>query len=426
MAKRVAHARRSLRRWTLVLLALAAVTAGSAFAASGVDSSPARALATGAQPKGTDAVVTDLDPAANVSGFDPLSTRAHEGRLVSDLPGGKTAWLTLDPELQEHARSILARYEVPYGALVAIEPSTGRVLAYVSHSSADANAGDIARDPSAPSASVFKVITATALLEAGLVPETRTCYSGGFHRLSLADLNGAGRSCATLTEALGGSINTVFGKLADEHLNTARLERYASAFGFGHAIPFDAPTRPSAIDVPEDRLEFARTAAGFWHSQMSPLHAALIAATLANGGVMQRASMIDHVEDRNGNVVSQQQPRVYRSVIERRTAELVSHMMERTVTHGTARSAFHDDHGVAFLPGIKVAGKTGSLDKNGPYRAYSWWVGHAPADNPTIAVAALVVNTPLWRIKGSFLAREALRNYLVEKPARERRQVASR
>jgi cell division protein FtsI/penicillin-binding protein 2 len=273
---------------------------------------------------------------------------------------------------------------------------------------------------------VFKIITASALLEAGLGPDTRTCYSGGSHRLSTADLDGEGRQCATLTEALGGSINTVFAKLADRHLNSQRLVRYASAFGYGQTLPFDAPTQPSPAEVPVDRLEFARTAAGFWHTQLSPLHAAMIAATIANGGVMQRASMIDRVVDGQGNVVSQREPSAFRSVIERRTAEQVSRMMERTVTHGTAHSAFYDEHGTPFLPGIRVAGKTGSLDQNSPYRAYSWWVGHAPADHPTIAIAALVVNTPLWRIKGSFLAREALRHYLVEKPARERRELSSR
>ncbi len=424
MSKRAVRSNRSMRRSVVVVLLLAALMAGSAFAASGGD--PASAPKPAVSPVTAAIDAADAAPGAHVTGFDPLSHREAEGRLVSDLPGGKTAWLTLDPGLQTHAQSILARYEVPFGALVAIEPSTGRVLAYVSHSSADPNAGDVARDPSPPSASIFKIITASALVDAGLEPQTRTCYSGGFHRVTAADLDHEGRQCATLSEALGGSINTVFAKLADRHLNSQRMVRFASAFGYGQAMPFDAPTRPSPAEMPVDRLEFARTAAGFWHTQLSPLHAAMIAATIGNGGVMQRASMIDRVVDRHGNVVSQHEPRAFRSVIERRTAELVSQMMERTVTHGTSRSAFHDERGVAFLPGIAVAGKTGSLDRNDPYRAYSWWVGHAPADHPTIAVAALVVNTPLWRIKGSYLAREALRYYLVEKPAHDRRVASAR
>jgi cell division protein FtsI/penicillin-binding protein 2 len=93
-------------------------------------------------------------------------------------------------------------------------------------------------------------------------------------------------------------------------------------------------------------------------------------------------------------------------------------MMERTTTHGTGRRTFFDDHGNAFLPGIAVAGKTGTLSSSEPYRGYTWWVGFAPADAPTIAVAALVVNTPRWRIKAVYAARETLRYYLVEAPRR--------
>jgi cell division protein FtsI/penicillin-binding protein 2 len=91
-------------------------------------------------------------------------------------------------------------------------------------------------------------------------------------------------------------------------------------------------------------------------------------------------------------------------------------MMELTVSRGTAHGAFFDQAGNAFLPGIAVAGKTGTLTAESPYRGYTWWVGFAPAERPTIAVAALVVNSPRWRIKASYVAREALRYYLVERP----------
>jgi cell division protein FtsI/penicillin-binding protein 2 len=78
------------------------------------------------------------------------------------------------------------------------------------------------------------------------------------------------------------------------------------------------------------------------------------------------------------------------------------------------------------LPGISVAGKTGSLSANNPYRAYSWWVGYAPADKPRIALAALVVNSELWRIKSSYVARELLVEYLLheDKPRPEVAQHA--
>jgi peptidoglycan glycosyltransferase len=358
--------------------------------------------------------------------LDPLRHHAVDGSLVTDLDGGSTAILTLDPGLQSAVTGVFERYEVPWGALVAIEPSTGRVLAYVSHSSADPEgAGDLARAATAPAASVFKVITGAALLDAGVGPQTRVCYHGGGSRLLREHLEDDARrdtACATLTEAMGGSINAVFAKLADRHLEPPTLSRYASAFGFGEALPFDAPTSASAIDVPtSDRLEFARTSAGFWHSRLSPLHGAIIAATIANDGRMPRASMVSEVIDAEGHVVYTHRPTIHREVIGRLTARSLGRMMRRTVSHGTARRTFHDDRGNPFLPGIEVAGKTGTLSEERPFRGYTWWVGFAPVDDPQIALAALVVNRPEWRIKASFVAREALRHWLVVRPREARR-----
>jgi cell division protein FtsI/penicillin-binding protein 2 len=364
------------------------------------------------------AAVRAARAASLITGFNPLAVRAEGAGLVSDLPGERRAELTLDPGLQAHLRALLQSYAVPYGAVVALEPSSGRVLAYVSHSSADPAAPDVARDASPPSASVFKLITASALLEAGVTPDTRVCYGGGMHRLGNADLIDDPRrdhACATLEDAIGGSINAIIAKLADRNLDRAHIDRYAQAFGFGSALPFDAPTQASPEEVPEDRLELARTAAGFWHMRMSPLHAALIAAAIANGGVMPHASMVARVIDAKGRVESAFTPSPYRTVIAPATAKTLGHMMLATVARGTSRSAFLNARGRPYLPGIAVAGKTGSLSDEQPFRAYSWWVGFAPEDAPEIALAALVINSPMWRIKSSFVAREALRYYLVER-----------
>ncbi|MFW5925732.1 MAG: penicillin-binding transpeptidase domain-containing protein [Myxococcota bacterium] len=356
--------------------------------------------------------------AAALEGFDPLDHHPVDGKLVSDLPGGRRAELTLDPDLQAHLESELARYEVPFGAVVAMEPDTGRIRAYVSHSSAKSDVGDLCRDATPPAASVFKVVTGSALVDRGVRADTRVCYGGGFRELTEADLVDDAqrdRHCETLATAMGHSINAIFAKLATRHLDAAALRRYASAFGFGHALPFDAPTEASPMEVPAERLERARTAAGFWHMHMSPLHGALVAATLANGGQMPRAAIVERVEDGEGEVLHQHEPSVFRRVIPRATARAVGEMMKRTVDRGTAKKWFYDTKGRAFLPGIQAAGKTGTLTGEDPYRAYNWWVGFAPADGPELAVAALVVNSPQWRIKAGYLAREALRHQLVSR-----------
>jgi peptidoglycan glycosyltransferase len=356
---------------------------------------------------------------ALLKGFDPRRHQLEDGRYTSRLDKGYKAVLTLDAGLQEFVRGVLRRYQVPVAGFVAVEPSTGKLLAYVSHSTDAADERDHVRDPSPPAASVFKVVTGAALLDAGLKPSTTTCYHGGASRLTMAELvdnKALDTACISLSGALGFSVNAVFGKLALKHLDDARLTRYASAFGFGERLPFDAVTQPSALDVPKERLEFARAAAGFWHMHLSPLHGAMLAATVANRGRMMKPYVVERILSPNGNLLARTEPALHRTVLERRTAELLGQMMRTTVTQGTARKTFYDERGQPFLPGIDVAGKTGTLSQERPYRGYTWWVGYAPVQSPQIAVAALIVNTPKWRIKASYLAREALRYHLIEAP----------
>ncbi len=407
------------RRWLGTVIAAGALSLlgphlGAADEPAAAPASPsARRAARGAaeQPRARQRVFTDLDLA---------SRRLEDDTYVVDARQGETAALTVDAGLQQHLEAYFRRYEVPEAGLVAIEPSSGRVLAYVSHRGRDSAPADMARDASAPAASVFKVITGAALLDAGVPATERVCFHGGASRLTASLLDPSpelDRTCATLAEAMGGSLNVVFARLADQRLEPATLERYAHAFAFGQGLPFDLETTPSSIEVPSERLEFARTSAGFWHSRMSPLHGALIAATIANGGTMPRAGIVDRVLDADGHVVHRFEPAPYRQVIGADTASALNRMMRLTVSRGTSRRAFHDDHGRPFLPGITVAGKTGTLSEERPYRGYTWWVGFAPAEHPTIAIATLVVNTPEWRIKASHAAVEALRYWLVTRPA---------
>jgi cell division protein FtsI/penicillin-binding protein 2 len=353
-----------------------------------------------------------------LAGLDLQQRTRVDQRFVVPLEGDKQAVLTLDPDLDTFMKQLLERYEVPYGGVVAVEPQTGKLLAYVSHSSAEPAARDHVRDASPPAASLFKLVTSAALLEHGVVPETSTCYHGGASGLTMAELVDNPKldtACLSFSQALGWSVNAVFGKLALQRLDPKTLGRYAGAFGFGEALPFDLPTQPSVIDIPTSQVEFARTAAGFWHMRLSPLHAAMMAATIANQGKMMRPLLVDRVLDQKGKTVLKSEPVVHRSVLERRTADQIARMMRLTVTSGTAKKFFFDDHGNPFLPGVEVAAKTGTLSKERPYRGYTWWVGFAPASAPKIAVAALVVNSPKWRIKAGYVGREALRHYLFTK-----------
>jgi cell division protein FtsI/penicillin-binding protein 2 len=316
---------------------------------------------------------------------------------------------------------------VPYAGVVALEPASGRVLAYVSHSSAEPNGPDQALNASAPAASVFKVVTASALLNEGFSPTRSICYHGGSRLLTMGELVDNPRldtACASLAGALGFSINAVFGKLALKYLDAKKLARQASAFGFGETLPFDVPTERSALDVPTDKVEFARAAAGFWHSHMSPLHGAALAASVANRGRMMRPTIVDSVVDEHGRELWRREPALYRKTVEPQVAAQMTTLMRATVMQGTSRRTFHDGRGRPLLPGIEVAGKTGTLSQERPYRGYTWWVGFAPAKEPKIALAVLIVNSPNWRIKASQVAAETLRHYLVEMPKRSGDRIA--
>jgi cell division protein FtsI/penicillin-binding protein 2 len=214
---------------------------------------------------------------------------------------------------------------------------------------------------------------------------------------------------------MGRSINVVFARLAQKHLTPEMLTAQAGALGFGAPVPFVVPNEASKIEIPPDPLEFARTAAGFWHTSLSPLAAASLAQTVANGGVSLAPVIVSSItKGREVLWSADRDPKVLRRSLQPDTARELTTMMVQTVENGSAFSSFHDRRRNAFLPNITVAGKTGTLTRHKENRLYTWFVGFAPAEKPEVAVAALVVNTPVWRIKGPALARDVLRAYFAK------------
>lgn len=361
-----------------------------------------------------------LPVAAPLAALDLHSIALDDNGAVASAGGSRIAHLTLDPKLQLAVKKLIAKHKVPQAAIVMIEPSTGKVLAYASRD-ASGSTKDLNVDASAPSASVFKITTGAALVQiAGVSPDLKLCYSGGEQKLTLADLKEDPKKdsyCATLAQAMGRSINTIFARLASKKLNGADLHAIASQLGYGTPIPFDVPVMVSKIDLPTDTLGFARTAAGFWNTTLSPLHGALLASTVANGGIMMRPFLVTDVMDGTNVVYKSASPLQLRKAIEPATAAALEKMMTETVSQGTSYKAFHDAKGKAFLPGIEVAGKTGTLNNPSPVKLYTWFVGYAPTKNPKVAIATLVVNDPVWKVKANVLAREALQAYFAQNGA---------
>lgn len=368
---------------------------------------------------------------ASLAGLDLTKITMTGDAATAPLPGKRTARLTVDPALQTAALAVVESYHLPEAAVVLMDVESGRVLVYASHVE-DGPPRDLAVEAGAPSASVFKIVTGTALLEAGVSPSHKECYSGGEQRIHARDLvpdPKRDRWCTTLTGAMGRSINTIFARLALRHLKPKGLEETAKALGYGAPLPFDVAVQPSGLRIPDEDLSFARTSAGFWNTTLSPIHAAWLSATVARGGEPVRPVLVSDVVSSSGKVEHTASTSVaQKRVMKEDAARAMTEMLDDTVLEGTSYRAFHDGRGKAYLPGVSVAGKTGTLANAAQKKHYTWFTGFAPshpytppaaADGSTqmvtspkqVAIAVLVVNKPSWQVKANVVAREVLRAY---------------
>jgi cell division protein FtsI/penicillin-binding protein 2 len=331
------------------------------------------------------------------------------GRWVAQV-AGRSLPLTIAPSLQSAVQAMLDRTQVPYGAVVLLDPGTGDVLAMAEHRQAGDPTGAIGGldQPATPAASVFKVVTAAALLEAGQGAQSTACSHGGRHGIDASHLRArAGdRHCETLTQAIARSSNAIFARQALDHLSAAALGQTASRFGFNASVPGDLEVVPSKFEAGRTPLDLARVAPGFQGSTLSPLHGALLAAAVANHGQAMQLRL-----------TSEHPPVAGAQVLPPAQADELAAMMAHTVTEGTGRKAFGARP--KSLRGVEVAGKTGSLSGTDPavFRHFSWFVGFAPVERPRFAVAALAINGPQWKVKGAALARDALALAFEQAPA---------
>jgi membrane peptidoglycan carboxypeptidase len=426
-----------MRRRPLVMLAvggplvlgLAILLARGSAGASGAEGP---AIVKLAGPAAAAAAVAPAPP--TLAGLDLQKIELTERGATAPLPEKRRARLAVDPVLQRAADDVMATHHLPEAAVVMVDVETGKVIAYASHVEKGPKR-DLVIEASAPAASVFKIVTGTSLVEnANLGPDQKECYSGGEQRIVAQDLvpdPKRDRWCTTLGGAMGRSINTVFARLALANLKPPQLDETAKTLGFGTALPFDVPVQASAAHFPEDPLGFARTAAGFWNTTLSPLHAAWISAAIARGGEPVRPVLVTDVLEDDKVKWSAPTSLAQKRVMKVETAHALTAMMETTVSDGTSYRAFHDGKGRPFLPGIAVAGKTGTLTDGQSQRFYTWFAGFAPSKpvvfpteatkdghEPTqprkVAFGVLVVNDPKWTIKANVLAREVLRAYFAE------------
>jgi len=350
-------------------------------------------------------------------GFTPQDLHAllQAGHSDGLLPNGNRVALSLNEELQAQVFDLFRRFDPLYGVFAAMEPDTGRVVALVGYRRGGEADPWLPLKAIYPAASLVKVVTASAAIERGKVsPEEEISYRGGIYGITRGGIrarNGRGIPKMSLEEAIARSANAVFGNVTVNHVGGPVLEEYLAKFGFGQEIPFDLPVEPSRGQVPRDEYELARTGAGFGEVYVSPLHMAMIMSAIASGGAMPRPVLIDRIEDRDGQPLYESSPAKWRDTVLPETANAVVRMMVKTVEMGTSHRTFGTPARTPLLQDMDVAGKTGSLSGWTPRVHFEWFAGVAPVGSPRLALSALVVNDHRWKIKGSYVGKEALNSY---------------
>jgi penicillin-binding protein A len=347
-----------------------------------------------------------------LSGDDArLFTRRLADLFTGRDPSGGDVVLTLDPAVQEAA---MAGLEGVTGAVVALDPSTGAVLGMASTPTYDPNQLS-SHDPAAIRAyadqlgsqeidprlnrainaryspgSIFKVVVSAAALSSGqytpdtvipapqelVLPGTRTALEnfGG----SACDPSGR----QSLIEALTISCNTAFAQLGID-LGEDRVREMAEAFGIdGEGMEIPLTVDGSTIGEIQNDAELGVSSIGQQDVQLTPLQAAMIASAVADDGTLMRPYLVDQVRAPDLSVIDQTDPEELSQPVSADVADQLTEMMTSVVENGSGRRA--------RIPGVTVAGKTGTAENAGP--DHNWFIGFAPADDPRIAVAVFVAN----------------------------------
>jgi len=333
--------------------------------------------------------------------------------LTGQSPKGATVALTIDPAAQKAAWDALGSNS---GAVVALNPKTGAILAMVSKPSYDPNAlashttadvvsayDHLLADPANPlfnraisgnlyhPGSVFKLIVASAAIDSGRFTPDSAFPNPATLQLPLSTFqitNSDNGKCgpgdtATIATALRLSCNIPFAELGAA-LGQDQLRTYAQRFGFGQDLGVPMAVTPSTIPASLDAPQLMLSSFGQANVSVTPMQIALVSAAIANGGTIMKPTLIQSILAPNLSVIQPFQSTVLNTPISRQTATTLTEMMVNNVDNGAASNG--------RIEGVKVGGKTGTAE-NGKGEPFTlWFTGFAPADNPKIAVAVVVEN----------------------------------
>jgi membrane carboxypeptidase/penicillin-binding protein len=262
---------------------------------------------------------------------------------------------SIDRSLQDYLIKKLDRKNSSQIGIVAMDPEDGRILSLVGYDRSDP-LNNPCLDSSFPAASIFKIITAAAALEKGnLHLDSRLQYNGGKYTLyksQLKEKTNKYTNKISLKDAFAKSVNPVFGKLGLLYLGKEELESYAKAFGFNRPINFEIFLSPSPIVLTDEPYQWAEIASGFnRQTKMSPVHGALISATIFNQGRLIEPTIIDRIVDEKGVELYQSQPATIDQAFAPETSDELDELMKATIRY------FANIAKIKSFPGWKSAAK---------------------------------------------------------------------
>jgi peptidoglycan glycosyltransferase len=360
-----------------------------------------------------------------LSGTNDRQLSSFIDQLGGGPKSGDDLRTTLDPKAQREALSGLAGRA---GAVVALEPSTGRIRVMANVPGFDPNGVpqqlkqlnkgqggsllDRATQAQYPPGSTMKVVTSAAALDSGLYkPDSFISGRDGvvISGVPLHNYGGENFGSISLTDALTNSVNTVFGQVG-ERLGKGTMLKYMKRFGFQHQLPIDLPSSQVAIAgvlkpprplAAKDTWDVGRVAIGQEpHLFVTPLQMAMVAAAVGNKGRMMQPHLGDKVVAPDGQVRTSIRPREQSVVMSESAASDLAGMMTNVVKSGTGTGG--------ALSGIQVAGKTGTAD-NPKGGNYAWFIAFAPVKDPKVAVAVVVEQTNQSQTGGEVAAPIAAR-----------------
>lgn len=363
---------------------------------------------------------------------DKLFVRRISDYFTGRTPQGGSVVLTINDKAQQAAFQALSGKQ---GAVVALNPRTGAILALATSPSYDPNvlathnfaaAGhaytQLNRDPNSPlidraiqqtypPGSTFKVITAAAALASGrftpssqLPAPNELTLPQTTHKLQ----NFQGEQCngggsISLADALRVSCNTAFGGLG-LRLGQDAIRKQAQAFGFGSSVSIPMDAAPSTYPDNLSPPEVAFSAIGQDSDAVTPLQMAMVAAGVANGGVVMQPYLVAKTEASDLSTLSTASPHELGRAVQPDVAAELTRMMQSVVTNGTGTAA--------QIPGVSVAGKTGTAENQPGQPTHAWFIGFAPAQNPQVAVAVFVEHGGVGGVTAAPIARQVMQAVL--------------